>query len=65
MNREQIDAMSQEKRLSKVSSILAVGILRLKYGRNYKEREGFLLDTRSESRLHEENKNSEKTRGST
>jgi hypothetical protein len=64
MNHEQIDTMSQEKRLSKISSILAVGILRLKYGRNYKERESFLLDSRSESRLHEENKNSKKTGGS-
>ena len=64
MNRSQADSTSSDVRLKEVASILAAGILRLKYGRNYKERESFLLDSRSESRLHEENKNSEKTGGS-
>ena len=64
MNRQEIDAMSSDVRVDAIVSILTAGILRIKHRNNSQKRESFPLDKRSESRLHEENKNSEKTGGS-
>ena len=63
MNSYDASLMNTDKRLDEISGVLAAAILRLHLKKQGK-RECFPLDNRSKNSLHGENKNSDKTGGS-